>query len=94
MCVCMYVYEYLPFYALKTLQQNKELKIMVSHDGKGELGKQSRKENYMFLHFFCFEPVEYIMYSSKVLSKKKNKVPYLGQWYILEINRKIICIFY
>lgn len=52
MCVCMYVYEYLPFYALKTLQQNKELKIMVSHDGKGELGKQSRKENYMFLHFF------------------------------------------
>lgn len=32
----------------------------------------------MFLYFFCFELVEYIMYFSKVLSKKKNKVLYLG----------------
>lgn len=39
---------------------------------------------------FIFEPGEHIMYYIKVLSKKKNEAPYLGQWYVLEINRKIV----
>lgn len=33
------------------------------------------------------------MYYIKLLSKKKNKAPYLGQWYILEIKRKIVYTF-
>lgn len=33
------------------------------------------------------------MYYIEVLSKEKNEAPYLGQWYILEINGKIVYTF-
>lgn len=43
----------------------------------------------MCLYLLFLNWVNVLCTTSKY-SKKKNEAPYLGQWYILEINRKIV----